>query len=303
MIELVKSIIPIARQIDSRADLKAILMHKTWVMLSPDGGHVRVVFRASDRIVIFQLQEVIEGKWELFEEVPSIVIDALGEAKNYDISVIDNGLIILGVNELHEWKLALIDVDQLPNSELTEKSISQFLIQRFDAQMKKQATGFSEQVEEQQKNPRPKDLLKEKRSAFSTRVEPKNRNLGSAVLSKVKFLSGEDCEFLPPLGTKSFWSGIKETTVLSGPNDGQYFYRNEGHLFCVRIVHKKVVEWYKMLVASGNQGSDVHVGQCVFTNRVRKKSPITNSQGVSLSGVFLINGYPRNVQDGRFIGN
>lgn len=305
MLELVKSIIPIARNIDKRADITATLMNRTWVMFSPDGNYSRVVFRSNNRMVTFRQDDVIEGTWEIFEELPSVVMDSKGEKRNFDIYFVDNGFIILGVAELHNWKYALVEVSQLPNSMISEDSVAQFLYKKFEQMSNNTEKTRVETTQKAHNHAGESSEMKSKRSLPKPKMKASKKK--QLLIADVVLNTEEKCSFHPPLGEKDDWNSFVTSEVaILGPDCGKYFFDYDSSAYCVVIGMsatggKEVVGWFKMIHIDQPDGEGLLVGRCMYTDRVKRYSPVTDLKKNAVSGVFKIDGYLKRVKEGILI--
>jgi len=242
-------------------------------------------------LVIFNAGEVVEGTWEVFEELPSVMLDTLDKKGNYDIQMVDDGFVILGAAEKDNWQYAMVEVSQLPNSEISEKSVAEFILKKFQ-QMSNAEDGTTRDTKVEPDVHRP-DQITPKRKASK-----KN----SLLIDTVTLDDGQTFSFSPPLGTNHRCRGDVRYSVNEEWVCGRYFFDHASKKFFVEVIDSEVVKWFKMFRYEQPDGESILVGYCMFSFQIKIGSPVADLKGNPLNGVFLINGYQRRVEEGTLTG-
>ncbi|MBT7446592.1 MAG: hypothetical protein HN797_02370, partial [Tateyamaria sp.] len=127
------------------------------------------------------------------------------------------------------------------------------------------------------------------------------------LIADVVLNTEEKCSFHPPLGEKDDWNSFVTSEVaILGPDCGKYFFDYDSSAYCVVIGMsatggKEVVGWFKMIHIDQPDGEGLLVGRCMYTDRVKRYSPVTDLKKNAVSGVFKIDGYPKRVKEGILI--
>lgn len=92
MIEYIKNIIPRIKSFSQKVDKEELLIGKTWVWVGFDQGYTTFHFLRDNRLLISQLGNVQEGKWEFIGN--NQLLNVRGERFNV---LLNNGILFEGV--------------------------------------------------------------------------------------------------------------------------------------------------------------------------------------------------------------